>query len=466
MMPRLALAYLPKNFHLILSLLIIFYGSQVAANPHWDSHKVPKDSLDFKEIGSIADAIDHRLYVNDGLPILRVRVDWNNDRGVETYSLGATVIESSGTSNWIRKTAKKSTQGSYVGILKESDTGTIFATDSIGTGKEYRKLARSLTFRFPRPNSLTKNLVFTMWAEDPQDGVQRVVLEQEITPSSWSPVSVPSVKSYRLVSKSEAAQGKISQARVVIYAEGYKAHEEEKFLADAKRAMNALRSPSFPGGSQLEFFAVFAPSNKELGAARDLGLPVKPYDSFLGLYYPYWNGFGRWYHVVYPTSEEKFRQSLAGFAYDYPLVIVKSSSYWGVGNYMSHTAIPSDNSSFTYLLLHEIGHFFGLNEEYTGGGRTELEFAPEMHEPWSPNITFLANGPGQLKWSSYVASDTPVPTPQGRWSSNKFGAYRGGYGDSRSTAGASHIPGLACVMDRGANFCPICADAIKKEILR
>ncbi len=81
---------------------------------------------------------------------------------------------------------------------------------------------------------------------------------------------------------------------------------------------------------------------------------------------------------------------MATVPYDYPLVVIDNADYWGVGNYMSLTVVPAANSSyFTYLLIHEFGHFFGLNEEYEEGGRTELEFAPQQDEPWSQNITFL-----------------------------------------------------------------------------
>ena len=43
-------------------------------------------------------------------------------------------------------------------------------------------------------------------------------------------------------------------------------------------------------------------------------------------------------------------------------ILVNSDGYWGVGNYLSFTAIPANNATyFSYLLLHEFGHFFGLS---------------------------------------------------------------------------------------------------------
>ncbi len=199
------------------------------------------------------------------------------------------------------------------------------------------------------------------------------------------------------------------------------------------------------------------------GDARELGYPVPRKDTFMGLYYPYWLNFGRWYHVIYPTREAYFRDAAGVVPYDYILALVDSRAYWGVGNFKSHTAIPDGHSSFEYLLLHEIGHYFGLNEEYSGGGRTELEFAPDIAEPWSQNITFnpeLAS----LKWASFVEGKTPVPTPDRVWKDRAaYGAYRGGYAQSPSLR-PSHIPGKSCVMDRGRRFCDICQDAIERRL--
>jgi hypothetical protein len=215
----------------------------------------------------------------------------------------------------------------------------------------------------------------------------------------------------------------------------------------------------------LEIIGVFAESKLPLGQARDLGMPVPERDSFLGLYYPYWNNFGRWYHILYPTRETRFRNALAQVPYDYPLAIVDSDLYWGVGNYKELTAIPSSNSSFTYLLMHEFGHFLGLNEEYEGGGRTELEFAPQIAEPWSPNLTFLGSTSwADLKWKEFAAQSTPLPTPGSYWRSGRYGAYRGGYGDS--APGRSHKPGMNCVMHRSSQFCPICLDGMRKVMSR
>jgi hypothetical protein len=189
-------------------------------------------------------------------------------------------------------------------------------------------------------------------------------------------------------------------------------------------------------------------------------MPIPERNTFLGLYFPYWNSFGRWYNVVYPTRESRFRNGLAQAAYDFAVVLVNDNQYWGVGNFRELTAIPAYSSSFTYLLMHEAGHYFGLNEEYSEGGRTELEFAPEIAEPWSQNITFL-NDPFNLKWKQFVLSSTKIPTPLSQ--RPNYGAYKGGYAES-PPGGRSHIPFIGCTMSSDAKFCDVCRHAIEQRL--
>jgi hypothetical protein len=255
---------------------------------------------------------------------------------------------------------------------------------------------------------------------------------------------------------------------VNIYAEGYSLNEKNHFLQHALKTVNVLQEGHFPGVEYMSFYAVFSPSSEKQGKAKDLGLPVPEFNSFLGLYYPYWDNFGRWYHVVYPTNENKFRHALAAAPYDYPIILVNNAEYWGVGNYMSHTAIPANNDNyFSYLLFHEMGHFFGLNEEYQGGGRTELEFASDIPEPWSQNLSFLPQTSFfRIKWNEFIHNDTPIPTPYDIWNSFPpvYGAYEGGYGDSKSSHSLSYKPGLHCIMDKYDSFCDVCAKGIKDVV--
>src|SRR5690606_28519736 len=104
--------------------------------------------------------------------------------------------------------------------------------------------------------------------------------------------------------------------------EGYRSNRKTSFWQDAQRALSTLASYDLPFLSHFEINAVFAPSNRAIGTARDLGDESIVWDSFLGLYFPYWNPFGRWYHVVYPTDFAKFRDGIGSVPYDYKIVLI------------------------------------------------------------------------------------------------------------------------------------------------
>lgn len=450
-----------KSFFKAIIVLSWLVSQSVMANPYWDPDKVPRDtSYSFSpQISSVTRQLK-RVKNDSAVDVLRVQIDW---RGTdETYHVSKMVIEPSGTDSLVKRSTKKPRYGSYLGVLKDKMTGAAIYYDAIGTGKEYRKLARAVTLRFPVPD---REMTFELFAENPDTGVMERVISQTVSPDQLNRV-IPDESN--VVIRELSHSPKSSSLRVSIYAEGYLKEEEPAFWKHAMKTVQVLQNEKFPGVEYMSFYGVFHPSERKLGSPVDLGMPVPEYGTYLGLYYPYWDNFGRWYHIIYPTREDKFRSALAVAAYDYPLILVNDNGYWGVGNYMSHTAIPAANSMyFTYLLLHEFGHFFGLNEEYTGGGRTELEFAYGISEPWSQNITFFTEPRYEkLKWHTFVDSRTRLPTPDVDWKSTppNYGAYSGGYADSNSAHGQSYRPGLSCVMESDHHFCNICSQAILSVI--
>lgn len=440
-----------------LIALVLALPQLAGANPYFNPRLVPKDRARPRLTALAFTA--RSLTEAQGTPVLRLQVDWS--AAGETYSLGAMGQERSGTATLPARVARRDGLGSYHGTLIDAASGAEIGHQALGTGQEYRKLVRTMAFRFPMPAG---PVILRVEAENPETGV----LETVLTTAALDPAAAPADEALPGLMVRQMKAATEAPALVVnVYAEGYKTNEESRFWEDAAKVPDALAEARLPHFANMEINAVYLPSQEHVGDAHDLSPGIHGKNTALGLYYPYWDqggSFYRWYHVVYPTDQGKFRRALGQVAYDYPIALVNSGEYWGVGNYNELTAIPSRNDRFTYLLTHELGHFFGLNEEYEGGGGTELAFAPGIQEPWSQNLTFLRN-PALLKWSSFVTPGTPLPTPDRAWRRSRrplYGAYRGGYGDSDPQH--SHKPGLSCIMDRHASFCPICGDAIGKKI--
>lgn len=381
-----------------------------------------------------------------GYEVSRIQVKWNND---ETFQIEKLIYESSGTTALLEAKKHRDPLGSYQAELKTSNA-TYY--DSIGTGKEFRKLARSLTFRFPRINEVA---TFTLKCENPITGKMETKLNLLISPKDFERIrEIPF--EYRLLQEDQSH----SSIEFVIYSEGYNSNQKEKFFKDATKIISILNERTIPGSQRFNISAVFSPSIEALGKAIDFGKEPVKRNSFLGLYFPHWDKFGRWYNVLYATDQNQLRTAFGQVPYDYPFVLVNSNDYWGVGNYKEFTAIPSDHSAFRYLLIHEFGHFLGLNEEYEENGRTELEFAPDIHEPWSQNITFHPEA-HELKWIDHVNPKLSLPTPRSEGGSADIGAYLGGY--AGSSPKKSHKPNKSCIMNNGYNFCKVCLHEIEKQ---
>jgi hypothetical protein len=443
-----------KQAFFFMAFLALVTSIDLYANPYFIPHLVPKDPPLLERLAREFSAIptSRGALRTTHADVVRIDIDWIESS--DSFEFKSAFIEQSGTDYLYLKSQHYPLQGSFIGILEDSSGQKTYS--ALGTGQEFRRLSRGLAFRFPASKGRSK---FTLIAEDPVTGDMKERLNVTIEPTTLSFVVLDDSLDVRMIKQATASP----IVKLVVYAEGYQESGSGRFFDSAKKIAASFADSNLPTFANMEITAVFAPSKSPLGPARSLGIPVPERDSFLGLYYPYWNNFGRWYHVVYPTRYQKYRNALAQVPYDYPVALIDSNEYWGVGNYLELTAIPAGSQSFRYLLLHEFGHFLGLNEEYEGGGRTELEFAPEITEPWSPNITFAPEREN-LKWKSHIASNTPLPTPRSAWNTNQngpLGAYQGGYADS--AAGKSYKPGYACIMERHPQYCEVCRHAIIKD---
>ena len=196
------------------------------------------------------------------------------------------------------------------------------------------------------------------------------------------------------------------KADLAILGDGYATSQKEKFLADARRASDALFSLD-PFRSRQDDFnvrAVWTPAERE-GISRPRAGIFR--DSPLGARY---NSFDSERYVL-SLDDRAWRDAAAAVPYDFILILVNERKYGGGGIFGLYSTAAVDSGFADYLVVHEFGHHFaGLGDEYYTSPVAYEEFAGGLVEPWEPNITALLD-PSNLKWRDMIDESTPLPTP-------------------------------------------------------
>ena len=139
---------------------------------------------------------------------------------------------------------------------------------------------------------------------------------------------------------------------------------------------------------------------------------------------------------------------------------VNTTDYGGAA--LGQVAVCSKHPQTIDIALHELGHVFGLADEYEEGlGK----YQPP--EPASVNVTKKTAG---LKWGAMVLPTTAVPTrvnaacrqgPTGPVPKGIIGALEGAKGHECNI----YRPSAACKMrDVGDDFCAVCQDHISAKL--
>ncbi|MBL8181257.1 MAG: VCBS repeat-containing protein [Blastocatellia bacterium] len=150
------------------------------------------------------------------------------------------------------------------------------------------------------------------------------------------------------------------------------------------------------------------------------------------------NGIQRLVCVNTTTVNQIVNNTLPASTFDIILVIVNDAEYGGSGGQI---AVASTNpGAFAELILHEVGHSFGLlADEYAGGGP---QCNPNV-EPPEVNATRETNRP-LIKWTVWIDAGTPVPTTTtmpaipGLYEGSRYcdnGLYRPTFNDKMRTIG-------------------------------
>lgn len=103
--------------------------------------------------------------------------------------------------------------------------------------------------------------------------------------------------------------------------------------------------------------------------------------------------------VNYTKVDNVILGTLAPTQYDIKIVIVNDSEYGGSGGY---AAVASTNFQSAEIVLHELGHSFGLLADEYGGSSCGGSAS-------APNVT-TSTDRSLIKWNYWIDPATPVPT--------------------------------------------------------
>jgi len=278
------------------------------------------------------------------------------------------------------------------------------------------------TIRFPRPKSPVQ---VTISRRD------RQMIFHEVFSTVIDPISPTQVnkgnrtarfKSKKLLDNGEP-QNKVD---LLIVGDGYAKADMAKFNKDAQHFADALFSTS-PFKERKKEFNVWIIEVESNESGIDKPDKNEWKENALGTMY---NTFGSARYVL--TEENRVLRDIAGSVpYDALTILCNDNRYGGGGIYNLYTTCYTQVDTkgqewqMDYVFVHELGHSFaGLGDEYYSSQISYVDFYQKGVEPWEPNITAL-NDPVAIKWKSFIAPGTALPTPWEKVRYDSLEALRG-----------------------------------------
>jgi len=251
-----------------------------------------------------------------------------------------------------------------------------------------------------------------------------------------------------------------NQINLVVLAEGYTAAQASQFLADAGQMVGDLLGAE-PFASYRGAFNAFA----IMVASTESGSDHPSQGVFKNTYFnSTFDSYGISEYLTIPPNDrdpnpsqgqgkvQTLLQQLAPQS-DMAILLVNDLLYGGAGGQL---LICSRNAFAPEMILHEAGHTLaGLGDEY----EDPLPGFPDVEEPNTTRETNRAS----LKWKTWIAPDTPIPTPADGQYADAVGLFEGAH---YHTTGW-YRPKLDCRMRTlSARFCEVCQEALVLSFYR
>lgn len=246
---------------------------------------------------------------------------------------------------------------------------------------------------------------------------------------------------------------------IVLLSEGYDADQFELFESDCKRFADAIFtfSPYKENKHRFNVKAVWKPA-----AVPGVDIPgdeVWKNSTLNANFYTFDSE-----RYIMTNDYKAVRTMAAAVPYDLIYIIANSKKYGGgaIYNYYGISSTGQEDS-YAKVYVHEFGHLFlGLGDEYEGD-TSYNDFYPKGVEPWEPNITNLVNF--DKKWKHLLPKEASIPTVKTKENEDSIGVFEGaGY----SSKGMYRSRQKCLMRSFGGveDFCPVCTDAIIKQIDR
>lgn len=251
---------------------------------------------------------------------------------------------------------------------------------------------------------------------------------------------------------------------LVIISEGYLGSELPQFATDADALKNALLATP-PFSAMTAAINVFRIDVESIESGADeptaCGGSGVTRNTFLDATFC---GNGNLFRYLTVDKNRTILLANQQTPYWNAIVVIVNSAHYG-GSALGQVAVCSKHPRTIDIALHELGHVFGLADEYEEGlGK----YNPP--EPASVNVTKKT---AALKWGGHVLPTTAVPTrvntacrsnqqgPTGPVANGVIGALEGAKGYECNI----YRPSASCKMrEVGDDFCAVCQDHIRAKL--